>query len=396
MKKFLGILFLIIYLTFTPPIFAGNDITITCNSTQCLQNPVLPLFSETNIYPGFVATQKVVVNNNRNASCFLNLKGVSEIPGILADQISLDIIGVGNTFSLTNYPLTSLLNSSVNLGEISQNSQTVYNWSATLNRDADNNYADKSTTFAIDFNFTCDDEPSLLTTSEGQVAGASTFSPPQCTNSYPSAPTGLSAITGADGTVTLNWNHTISDHTGYLIAFGTSPGNYLYGAPDVGNINQYTVESLTPGAQYCFYVRSLNGCMPGERTPEYCINPGSNIIATNIVPTGFQPGVLGATTDEDQLTPTPTGEILGESNTVCNHYWLPILFLVALLINLILTRFFSIHWFITFLVSLIAFLVDFFLHQNNCCLSPNWLCSYFWVGSLVSFIFPSLFRHQNN
>ncbi len=400
MKKFFYSVFFLLISLWVKPVFAGNDITITCNSSQCFQSPVLPLFSETNIYPGFSASQKVFINNNRNAPCDLYLKGISQIPGILADKISLNITGINNDFSLIDYSLTNLLAQDINpvyLGKIPKNSQYSYNWSATLNSDADNNYADKSTNFAINFNFTCDEEPKSFSGDGGQIAGVSTSSDtPKCTNSYPLSPTNLIANANADGSVTLNWSNTLSDHTGYLIAFGTSSGDYQYGAPDVGNVTNYTVKSLTPGAQYCFYVRSLNGCMPGERTPEYCINPGSNIVATNVAPEGFRPGVLGVTTDAETPSITSSsdksssGQVLGESQTTCQKQWLPLLFLLAFLINFILISRFSPNWLTLLLIPTITLIFDYYLSKNSCCYGQKWLCTYYWVGNILSFLIPSV------
>lgn len=405
MKKIFFSLFFLLISFWVKPVFAGSDVTITCNSSECIQNSTLPLFNETNIYPGFTASQKVFINNNRNASCYLYLKGVSEIPGILADKISLNIIGINNVFSLVNYPLISLLDQNISpiyLGEILKNSQYSYNWLTTLNLNADNNYADKSTNFSINFNFTCDDEPQSSSDHSGQVAGVSTSSGPvKCTNSYPLAPTNFTANADTSGNVVLGWTHTSSDHSGYLIAFGTSPGVYQYGAPDVGNVTNYTVKSLTPGAQYCFYVRSLNGCMPGDKTSEHCINSGSNIVASNTIPSGFQPGILGVTTEDQILNnnTTPTidqsnGQTLGESQTNCQKHWLPLLFLVAFIINIIYVKHFSKFFNLTpFLISSLAFVIDWLLLKKYCC-SITWLGQYFYIGNILSWIIPVAFKHK--
>ena len=410
MKKIFYPLFFILISFVVKPVFAGNDITIACDSFQCVQNPVLPLFSETNIYPGFSASQKVFINNNRNSSCFLHIKGVSENKDILVDKISLDITGINNSFSLNNFSLTNLLNPEIDavyLGEIPKKSQYSYTWLATLNSNVDNNYANKSSNFSIDFNFSCDDEPQSPPDSDGQVAGVSSSSnTSKCTNSYPLAPTNLTANSNPDGSVSLNWVNTLSEHTGYLIAFGTSPNNYQYGAPDVGNITNYTVQSLTPGAQYCFYVRSLNGCMPGDRSSEVCVNTGSTIIPTEVIPEGFSLEVLGVDTQNNEsINETSSkidqsqaaGNILGESNTACSGNLLPILFLIALFVNILFIRRFSAHWIVLLLITVSAGLFDYIISKNSCSLGKKWLSNYFWIGSILSFLIP-LFssKKQNN
>lgn len=405
MKKLFGFLFFALSLFFTRPIFAGNDITITCNTgaSECTVSPNLPIFNEANIYPGYTTSQKFFVDNHRNGACNLTLKATSNSESLLSSKIFIDIIGTNNTndLNISHYLLNDLLDPSkpkLSLGHVNKNKQNSYQWTITLDKSADNNFQNLISSFNVDFNFECDDES---IDNSGNVLGTSTGassnpSSPQCNNSAPLAPTGFYVVDN-NGSATLHWNQTTSGHTGYLIAFGTSPGNYQYGAPDIGNNDHYTVRGLTPNAQYCFYVRSLNGCMPGERSPEYCINPGSNIVAANIAPEGFQPGVLGVTTEENisnensnLTTNQDTGEILGETITTCQKQWLPLLFLLAFLINFILISRFSPNWFILLLIPAITLFIDYILSKNSCCYGQKWLCTYYWFGNILSFLIPSI------
>jgi len=392
MKKLTVFLFLFISSFLVKPVFAGNDITITCNTgSDCIKSSELPLFSENNIYPGYSVSQVFSVDNNRNGPCHLTFKAdsLSKVPDILSQKILINISGINNDYSLVNYSLNDLLDpakSSVSLGHINKNIENKYSWSATFDKDANNEYQSLTSNFNINFNFECDEETgdNPLNISDNPSSNQGTA---QCTNSAPDAPTHLVAYRNTNGSIRLTWDHTISDHTGYLIAFGISSGNYQYGAPDVSNVSTYTVEGLTPGAQYCFYVRSLNGCMPGGRTPEYCINPGSTIIPleTN-PPTGFESGVLGAITE----SPIPTesnGNTLG-ANTDCTHRWLPLLFIVAFLINLIYIRYIRKYKITPFLISLMFFLIDQYILKSRCCFGPSWFCNYFWIGNILSWILP--------
>jgi hypothetical protein len=120
--------------------------------------------------------------------------------------------------------------------------------------------------------------------------------------------------------------------------------------------------------------------MPGGRTPEYCVNSGSTVIPTNIIPTGFEPGVLGETTENNTL---------GIQTSNCSYYWLPVLFIVAFFINIIYIRRFKKAKFISFLISLIAFIIDKFILNSGCCFGPSWLCNYFWVGNILSWLIPT-------
>jgi hypothetical protein len=335
MKKFFIPLFLTLSLLISKPAFAGNDITITCNSSNCTEPTGLYLFNETNIYPGFTHTQNFSVVNNRNGPCQLTFKAnpTSEIPNLLSQKILINISG--DNYNLSNYLLSDLLDpnkSTVSLGQINKNSTNNYLWSVTFDSNADNTYKDQTTNFGINFNFECDEEIST----SGSVLGStsSTSNSTQCNNSAPDAPTSLTATDNGKGGVVLSWNGTSSTHDGYLIAFGTSPGTYQYGDPNIGNITNYTVQGLTSGAQYCFYVRSLNGCMPGGRTEEKCVNAGSAVVAAQNPPTGFEPNVLGATTEiTPTLTPTSTpekGNILGIFDQEKSGWW-KLLFLILLI-----------------------------------------------------------------
>jgi hypothetical protein len=52
--------------------------------------------------------------------------------------------------------------------------------------------------------------------------------------------------------------------THYSISYGIKQGEYIYGAANVGNVNSYTVGSLTPGVQYYFSINAVNDCMPSD------------------------------------------------------------------------------------------------------------------------------------
>jgi hypothetical protein len=378
MKKLILIFLFIISPSF---VFAGNDLTITCNTgADCTKSSDLPLFSETNIYPGYTHSQRFYVDNNRDSACHLKLKAIStsSVPNILSTKISLDITGTNNDYILINYSLTDLLNPSlppVSLGHVNRNIKNNYLWSVTFDKDAGNEYQNLISNFDINFNFECDQDStdSSTNTSNNPSSNQGT---PECTNSAPDAPTRLIAYRNSDGSVRLNWTETTSSHTGYLIAFGTSPGLYQYGSPDVGNVSTYTVNSLTYGAQYCFYVRSLNGCMPGGRTPEYCVNPGSTITPANIIPTGFQPNILGLNS-----TQTPEGIVAGSENPNCKNLLFLIILIIAFLINLL-----SFSLSPKIILPLFLFLINYIIQIK---FNP---CPFYWPSNYLVFVLPLTIR----
>jgi hypothetical protein len=128
---------------------------------------------------------------------------------------------------------------------------------------------------------------------------------PVCNDPKPGTPSNLRVTRISSTQVRLDWDHAPAPHTSYVVAYGPSIGNYPWGSPDAGNGNSYIVNSLTPGAQYCFYVRANNNCMPGDKSNEVCINVGSTV------------RILGATSNYnplvDGIRESYGGDILGTS-----------------------------------------------------------------------------------
>jgi hypothetical protein len=380
-KKILSLLFFLAFV-FPLPVLAGNDLTITCTPADvCTKSTDLPLFSETSIFPGYSVQQILTVVSQRTDNCQLSFKIVdkSQPAGILADKINVEVISASQTwYSGSLEDLFSSL-SSQDLGILSPGSTQNYVWTAAFDSSAGNEYQSLISVFDLNLNLSCE-AIAITPTLTPIPGGGQDAAAPVCTDPAPAAPTNFYTQRHPNGSVTLYWTHTSSPHTGYLIAYGTTPGIYLYGHPDVGNVSRYTVGSLTYGAQYCFYVRSLNGCMPGLATEERCVNPGSAIIATTTPPVGFQPGVLGT----EVTTPSEvSGLIGGVTAQVYPHSWLPILYLPALIVFFIRRHRLS---FFYLLLPIVAYLIDnYLLHSRDCLIYPLY-CRYFSWLNLTVFI----------
>lgn len=102
---------------------------------------------------------------------------------------------------------------------------------------------------------------------------------PTCTNEKPKAPVLLEPNhpllpqPEIPGEVILVW-HKVPGATSYTIAYGLTPGNYIYGAADIGTgeseaISIRALENRT----YYFVVRANNGCMPGPFSQEWPARP---------------------------------------------------------------------------------------------------------------------------
>jgi hypothetical protein len=126
--------------------------------------------------------------------------------------------------------------------------------------------------------------------------------------------------------------------------------------------------------------------MPGGRTPEYCVNPGSTVIPENNIPSGFQPQVLG---DTDTV---PSESVKGEVEGVLdiNKPYLPILFIMAFLINTLILGINRNLSILTLLISTLAYFGDrYFIGKYTCTMEV--FCRYFWIGSILSLFIPYFF-----
>jgi hypothetical protein len=63
------------------------------------------------------------------------------------------------------------------------------------------------------------------------------------------------------GQITLSWQSN-SNINNYDVLYGPTPGNYLWGAQNIGNVTSYTVGGLTPGQRYYFVIQP-------DSTPPY-------------------------------------------------------------------------------------------------------------------------------
>lgn len=142
--------------------------------------------------------------------------------------------------------------------------------------------------------------------------GGSTGGAQACSDAAPAgAPKLLSATSGVNS-VTLTWSPAPDPVTYYLVAYGRSPGIWEYGNPNIGgrDTTSYTINNLSGGTTYYFVVRAGNGCTPGPFSHELATTPTGGEISGPA--TGFGPGILGTSTEEEQQIVTPSGEIAGE------------------------------------------------------------------------------------
>lgn len=382
MKKiiYLFTFYVLLFTYYVIPAHAGSDQLVTCNSSSCSKDTNSPLFFETNIFPGYKVSQTVTVLNDRNSECQFTTTAInSSSSDLLSSRMFLDI----SRNALSQYSGTIsqfYLQPNYSLGTIPAGSTAVYTWSSQFDINAGNEYQNLSSVFDLNLNFSCQNEPvsQSISSGGGSVAGASV-----CNQSAPGTPSIFQAIENPGGSVLLRWNGVSENYTHYLISFGPDRNNFVYGAPNIGKDNEYLVQGITPGARYCFYVKAINDCAPGPASNVWCINESA--APGEAVPEGFQPGVLGEQTEIPSESVEP-GSIMGDSSS-CVRLWLPILFVLAFVINLF---FFNLIW--SFVVSVLLFAIDFYLTRSSCCPAIPLLCQYFWVGSILSYLVPFVFK----
>ncbi|MFA5750227.1 MAG: fibronectin type III domain-containing protein [Candidatus Shapirobacteria bacterium] len=307
---------LILFLfAFIKPCLA-QDITINCfKSGYCQQTTEVPFFDETNIFPGYNIKHNLTIKNSRKENCTLSFlaKTNETIPPLSQKiQISIkngnDIWFYGNLYDLL---LNGNNSNYLPLGQIFQNSTGIYQWAAVLNDDSGNEYQNTSVIFDIDFNFICDKK--IIVTDPINYENIT----PNCNNSKPGPVTNLNIIEAPSG-YTLNWIHPTTPHTNYFIGYGFEPNIYVFDKKTNSNNNYYTISNLTHGAQYCFYIRTINGCMYGNQITEKCINLGSTIPVFTQPSSGFESTILGVSITRPD---TNTSIIVNLKNIIINSIY---------------------------------------------------------------------------
>ncbi len=107
----------------------------------------------------------------------------------------------------------------------------------------------------------------VTTTSSGST---STSTSSVCNNEQPSGKTPwlYGAIPLSSSSIELYFTDGDGPISHYILEYGTKPGNYQFGAPNIGGrgdgYRRYTVSGLSPGTQYYFRVKPANGCAGGQ------------------------------------------------------------------------------------------------------------------------------------
>jgi hypothetical protein len=113
-------------------------------------------------------------------------------------------------------------------------------------------------------------------------------------------------VANGDNQITLTWTDTADPVSYYLVSYGLSSGQYIYGNPNVGGqgTTSYTIGNLANGTIYYFVVRAISGCTPGSFSNEVSAETTGGIVV--VTPTPVPTDTLVNTSNQDEITPTDT------------------------------------------------------------------------------------------
>lgn len=353
-------------------------------------SPSAALFYD-NVLPGDSVVRTVtVINQDPNDTCSLVLDAYSndneEIYNGLASQLSLNIDeGTSNWYigTLDDFFLAGPMS----LGSMPPSSTKYFDWTVALNPEAGNEYQNARTIFDFDLAFECLGPATPTPTPSSTVLGLSAAGAPVCNDTVPASAPFLSVITAGSNSMDLDWT-SVTPATHYMIRYGLSSGNYIYGAPNVGNITGFLVEQLSGGTTYYFQVAGVNGCMPGPWSNEATITPTGQILVEAPAP-GFEEVILGEATIEGKPTPIsePAPEVAGAS--VCEDKGYP--WWIFLVIQLIIGGIYAwmasskkeeslTLWIPPIVFGVISQLVHWYFGCN--CATGPW-CQWYWLFNLL-------------
>jgi len=152
------------------------------------------------------------------------------------------------------------------------------------------NSTDSGNNTAWSFNPTsCTPITSTSTSSSGSgssTSGSSTTAP-SCDKPSPgTAPINLySALSTGSSSILLSFSDASDPYDHYVLEYGTKPGEYTYGADNIGSkgTREYLVKGLIPSTTYYFRVRAGNGCAAGAWSNEISAKTRSFLSGYSII-----------------------------------------------------------------------------------------------------------------
>jgi len=316
------------------PVFAitktSGDLELTANE---------PLFSPSTVWrPGLEETRSFVVKNIGSEAHTLYVEAVNSsqtgnVANVLLVKFSsgVDLYGGGSSKTMTDF----FADGQISLVDISGSQTTTIEMTVAMLTSAGNQYQGQEAKFDLEIGFVGEEEAAVVISG---VSAPGLPGPPVCHDTPPTGPPVLLSAVRGINSVSLSWIEAPNPISYYLVAYGTTSGNYLYGNPNIGSkgTTSYTVSGLSGGTIYYFIVRAGNGCAPGRFSNELSAVPFGAFLAGPAV--GFLPGVMGEATPsagrEGELAgggTTGAGEIAGVKAKSVYRWWLIIVLILIFL-----------------------------------------------------------------
>lgn len=328
MKK--GLIFLIWLVgLFSPSFIWAADLEVVFESD--------PLFSQAvdgHWYPSRSETRWVQVKNNSAEAKMVIMEAFNEMTvdtnWDLAAVLELVISAKGDDLyggSLGKKYLADFYNETeLPLSVLASTESTTYEFMVSLVESTGNDWQGRDTGFDLKIGFSSEPAPtptptptptSTPTPVSIPATGVTDYGsvqpgPPVCNAISPVNTPFLWITETGVNSVSLAWT-AVSPASHYLIAYGSSSGDYLYGNPNVGLVTSYTVSGLSGETDYYFVVRGINDCAPGSYSNEVSATPAGAVLAG--LPPGFV-SVLG------EATPSAEWEEEGAGGEARKIWWL--------------------------------------------------------------------------
>ncbi len=216
------------------------------------------------------------------------------------------------TITLKDNSGNTLSGDTVSIADSSNSSAVISPSSTTLNSSGQATFTITSTNAETDNISVTDTSTNTTLDNLGQVTftaiGTPTPTPGSCNDGAPgSTPQLTSAVADGDTQITLTWADATDPVSYYLVAYGLTSGQYIYGNPNVGGqgVTSYTVSNLARGTTYYFAVKAVNGCNPGSFSNEVSATTTGGVIAAPVTSTDTSTDVTDVPPTD---TPTPSPE----------------------------------------------------------------------------------------
>ena len=365
-------------------ISAASSQTVTCSASGCT-GITGTLFNAVNLSPGSVVTETIKAINNypesRQFSLLVHDTDFEATTPSLAEVMTIEITPEGSLTPL--YGPVSLSkwqqDGMIPLTSIPAGSSTVYQLVARMN-DVGNEYQSKNIKFDLTVGFqavSASPGPTPSPTPDPGGTGG-----PSCSASAPTTAPTLELTALANQRVRLNWS-TVAGATHYVIQYGPSDGNWLYGVPNTGLTTSYIVSDLPPGQRAYFQVAGVNDCAIGPWSPSRYRTVSGSVLGAI---TETVDRVLGLNTQSSNQSDPEANltQVLGLKNS-CEpvQWWWPIIIqILGGIIWLLLSRRGSLPLSVlgTILIGILAFV----LHRLfGCGCNPVIWCRYLTLGLVL-------------